>query len=98
MPLFKYTFSEPQAKRRLSEVMSRKNSTSALVDDSTKSEYRRMSMKVVKDAQKQMERLSIAASASATPIYIEDDEVKSNTPIKDELVLEIGGFGQTLEW
>ncbi|KAH1015210.1 dynein axonemal heavy chain 10 [Dendroctonus ponderosae] len=96
LPLFKTTFSETVASKR--SKLNMKASISSHTDVHDKGDYRRMSMKVVKEAKHQMQPFAVGKSISKELDQAEGDHSKSNTPLKDELLNEIAGFGTTLQW
>ncbi|XP_050294970.1 dynein axonemal heavy chain 10 [Anthonomus grandis grandis] len=92
LPLFKTTFTEPSLKKNLSDTILAKTKRNESGD------YRRMSMKVVSDAKKQMEQFSVVAGTGGSNHFLSDEGAKSNTPLKDELLNEVAGFGNMLHW
>lgn len=93
LPLFKTTFAETPSKK---SKLNTKDSSHAEMHD--KGDYRRISMKVAKDAKSKTQHFAVDKSISKELDEAEGDHSKSNTPLKDELLSEIVGFGTTLQW
>ncbi|KAL1513082.1 hypothetical protein ABEB36_002553 [Hypothenemus hampei] len=95
LPLFKATFSEHSMIKSKASDSNMSKTFSLISDDRDKTDLKQSSIKVVKYAKREMQRLSLTPSINK---QTEDDYSKSISPVNDELLHEIMVFGSMLQW
>ncbi|XP_066245712.1 dynein axonemal heavy chain 10 isoform X2 [Euwallacea similis] len=100
VPLFKTIFVEPNEiqKKVLDPYLTESQSSSTTGVDQNKADYRRTSMKMVRDFKKPITRLLVTPSVNKETDVNFDEQAHSNTSLKIELLSEIIGFQNMLEW